>query len=306
MSGPATPERAAVPFHTALRSAINARGLSLERLRAKLAARDLHVGVTTLSYWQRGLRQPERQESRTVVAALEEILQLPAQSLTLLLGPPRPRGGAVRYPPDVLRYTAIMPHPAEMAPLLDRLDMAAAGRVHVACELATVELGADRAVRRTSVIRVVRAHQPNADRDTAIMWLDPGGDVDAVQVRATENCRLGRVSRDPAAGLIAAELLFDLSLQEEQTRVLSYEFVTDGRAECREFVRALRFPAEQYVLQIKFHPDALPVRCRRFTARGMTAPEQDSTELTVDGHHTVHLVLAQARHGIVGIRWEWQ
>ncbi|MGA8115238.1 MAG: hypothetical protein WCA46_16360 [Actinocatenispora sp.] len=305
MPDTATPELSAAPFHAALRRAIAARGLSLERLRAKLAERGLHVGVTTLSYWQRGLRRPERQESLTVVTALEELLGLPVHSLTVLLGPPRPRGGAVRYPPGLRRYTAVLPRPDEMAPLLDRLDMDAASRVHVACELATVELGAAREMRRTTVTRVVRAHQSHADRAVAILWQDPGGDVDRVDVRATQNCRLGRVSRDPGAGLVAAELLFDLSLNEGETRVLSYEVVDDSGTECREFVRALCFPAEQYVLQIRFHPDALPVRCHRFVARGVDAPEQETADLTLDCHRAVHLVMPQARPGAVGIRWEW-
>ncbi len=291
-------------FHIALQRAIAARGLSLERLRSKLAERGLLVGVTTLSYWQRGLRRPERQASLEVVAALEDILRTPAGSLTMLLGPPRPRGAAMRCPGMLDRYTAIMPRLAEMA-ALDQLNLDAAGRVHVACELATVELGPARELRRVSIAQAVRAHESHADRTLAIYGQDAGGDVAGVQVRAVQNCRLGRVSWDSGTGLVAAELLFDLSLHEGETRVLSYEFVDDSGTECGEFVRALCFPAEQYVLQVRFHPDALPVRCRRFVADRVTAPEQEAAELTLDSHRAVHAVLPQVRPGVVGIRWEW-
>lgn len=300
-----TTELTGATFDAALRSAIAARGLSLERLRAKLAERGLPVGVTTLSYWQRGLRRPERRGSLTVVTALEELLGLPTNSLTVLLGPPRPRGGAVRYPPGLHRYTAVLPRPAAMAPLLDRLDMDAASRVHVACELATAELGATREMRRTSVTRVVRAHRGRADRAVAIVWQDQAGRTDDVEVRATENCRLGRVSRDADAGLVAAELLFDLSLREDETRVLSYEVLDHSGAECREVVRALGFPADQCVLQVRFDPGALPVRCHRFLARAADAPEQGSADLTLDCHRAVHVVMPKVRPGVVGIRWEW-
>ena len=80
------------PFEEALRAAIAARGLSLERLRSRLAERGLHVGVATLSCWQNGHRRPERPESLRAVSALEEILGLPPEALVVLLGPRRPRG----------------------------------------------------------------------------------------------------------------------------------------------------------------------------------------------------------------------
>ncbi|XVQ83159.1 hypothetical protein ACQP2K_30595 [Microbispora siamensis] len=89
------------PFHVALRAAVEARGLTLEdRLRHRLEERGLRVGTTSLSYWQQGLRRPERAESLRAVRALEEILALPPRSLTDLLGPPMPRGRGGDGPGD--------------------------------------------------------------------------------------------------------------------------------------------------------------------------------------------------------------
>ncbi|WP_344893510.1 hypothetical protein [Actinomadura meridiana] len=80
-------------FAGALRQAIQASGLTLERIRHRLGRRGLTVSVATLSYWQRGRSRPR---SRTVVVALEEILQVPPGTLTDLLDDPAPTATPVR------------------------------------------------------------------------------------------------------------------------------------------------------------------------------------------------------------------
>ncbi|GAA1020847.1 hypothetical protein Aple_076620 [Acrocarpospora pleiomorpha] len=80
------------PFERALRAAIAARGLSLERLHVRLAERGAQVSLASLSNWQRGRSRPERSSSLVAVGELEVILGLPAHSLVTLLGPRRPRG----------------------------------------------------------------------------------------------------------------------------------------------------------------------------------------------------------------------
>ncbi len=73
------------PFHVALRAAIAARGLPLQRVQHHLSRHGVTVGVTSLSYWQQGARRPQRPESLRAVRALEEILDLPEESLIRLL-----------------------------------------------------------------------------------------------------------------------------------------------------------------------------------------------------------------------------
>ena len=68
------------PFHLALRAALSARGLPLQRVQHHLAGRGIKVGVTSLSYWQQGARRPQRPESLRAVRGLEEVLGLPAHS----------------------------------------------------------------------------------------------------------------------------------------------------------------------------------------------------------------------------------
>lgn len=73
-------------FDGALRAAIQARGLSLERLHVRLAERGIHVSVASLSNWQRGSSRPERSRSLSAVRELEGILEVPPDSLSALGG----------------------------------------------------------------------------------------------------------------------------------------------------------------------------------------------------------------------------
>jgi transcriptional regulator with XRE-family HTH domain len=79
-------------FSDALRAAIAARGLSLDRIQDRLARRGIRLSVATLSYWQSGQRRPERPVSLLALEHLEAVLELPAAGLSSLLGPPRPHG----------------------------------------------------------------------------------------------------------------------------------------------------------------------------------------------------------------------
>ncbi|MFI0485932.1 helix-turn-helix domain-containing protein [Actinomadura sp. 9N215] len=115
-------------FAGALRQAIQASGLTLERIRHRLGRRGLTVSVATLSYWQRGRSRPR---SRTVVVALEEILQVPPGTLTELLDDPAPtatpvRGGLTAGAPGPGERGRpardLWPDPEQYASLIGQLD----------------------------------------------------------------------------------------------------------------------------------------------------------------------------------------
>ncbi|MEV4614466.1 hypothetical protein AB0K43_17985 [Kitasatospora sp. NPDC049258] len=294
------------PFHLALRTAIAARGLALHRVRQHLAQRGVQVGVTSLSYWQQGHRRPERPESLRAVQALEEVLDLPSHSLTRLLGPrqsaePSPAGPPTRPYRDLIG-------PAEA---VDGLLATIAGPpgtgLHTVTHIERISIGADRRQARRSSQHVLRAHRDGIDRYLAIYQGDPGCDITRVTLRAEENCRPGRVRRDPAAGLLVAELLLDRRLRTGDTHLLGYGFEdAPGPEPSGEYVRGFNAGAGQYVLQVAFHPDALPVRCHRFSSRTPGGRPYETEELTVDGHHRVHLVAGGVPPCILGIRWDWE
>ncbi|GHF31118.1 hypothetical protein [Streptomyces morookaense] len=291
------------PFHLALRTALSARGLALHRVQHRLAQRGVKVGVTSLSYWQQGARRPRRPESLRAVRMLEEVLELPAQALTRLLEPvPRTDPGR----PAGRSFRSLVEESRALERLLAELESPADGGLHTVCHLEHVRIGAGRELRGRASHHVVRAHRDGVDRYLAIHHGDPGCDPERVTVRADENCRVGRVRWHTAAGVLVAELLFDVRLRAGETHVFGYGFEDGTAGPSTEYVRGFSFAAGQYVLQVRFDEAALPVRCRRFVQASASSPRTGQQELTLSGrHHGVHLAEQAVRPGILGIAWDW-
>ncbi|MFF5702569.1 hypothetical protein ACFY7H_08705 [Streptomyces sp. NPDC012794] len=292
------------PFHLALRAALAARGLPLQRVRHHLAARGVKVGVTSLSYWQQGARRPRRPESLRAVSALEEILELPAGALLRLLADPVPASGAR---PATRSYRALVSVGAAVEQLLAGLELPADGGLHSLGHHERVRIGPGGELRTRESQQIVRAHRDGVDRYLAVHHGDPGCDATRVEVTAYENCRTGRVRCHREAGVVVAELLFDARLRRGDTYVFGYgiEDGTGGRS--TEYVRGFSYAGGQYMLQVSFDEAALPVRCRRFARAGPRSPRTDLGDLTPSGRHrAVHLVEQGVRCGILGIAWDWE
>ncbi|ANW20740.1 hypothetical protein I3J09_22590 [Streptomyces clavuligerus] len=296
------------PFHLALRTAIAVRGLPLQRVRHHLTHRGITVGVTSLSYWQQGARRPQRPESLRAVRALEELLELPGNSLIRLLG--TGDGGAGRREvdrPASRAYSFLMEVSGTVERLLADLEVPADGGLHTVGHHERIRIGAGRELLGRESRQVVRAHRDGIDRYVAIHHGDPGCEPERVRVTALENCRTGRVRRHRETGLVVAELLFDARLRAGETHVLGYGFEDGTGGPSTEYVRGFTHAGGQYVLQIHFDEGALPARCRRFAQATTGAPRGGRTDLTLSGRHrTVHLVEQGVRPGILGIDWDWE
>ncbi|MET7861537.1 hypothetical protein ABZS81_30940 [Streptomyces sp. NPDC005318] len=293
------------PFHLALRTAFSVRGLPLQRVQHHLAHRGVKVGVTSLSYWQQGARRPQRAESLRAVRALEEVLELPRNSLLRLLGGGDSPTASER--PAARSHRSVTESSGAVERLLDALESPADGGLHTVGHQERVRIGAGRELRRRDSQHVVRAHRDGIDRYLAVYRGDPGCDPARVEVVARENCRTGRVRRDRRSGVLVAELLFDTRLQVGQTYLFGYGFDDGTGGPCGEYVRGFGFGGGQYVLQVRFDEAALPVRCRRFAQATAGAPRAGRTDLALTGRHrTVHLVEQGVRPGLVGIDWDWE
>lgn len=156
-------------------------------------------------------------------------------------------------------YAQILRPAGALDTLLRELDAVADDRrLHIAGMYENVEVGGERSIVRRETLQVVQAHEDAADRYIMVYRGDPGCDVDRVRIAALEDCRLGRVRRDPVAALVAAELLFDKALRVGDTQVLRYELSDPGGGQALDYERGFRFPAGQYVLRVAFSP----VACR--------------------------------------------
>ncbi|MEV6521499.1 hypothetical protein AB0M43_06165 [Longispora sp. NPDC051575] len=293
------------PFHRALRAGIEARGLGLQRIRARLAECGLHVSLATLSYWQQGTRRPERRESLSAVTALEQILGLSPAALTMLLGPPRPRGPRPGRPATVQRYSELFAPARTLDRMLGELETSAVGRVHTVSLFEDVHVEADHAAVRRRSLQVVRAHE-EVDRFVTIFQGDDGCDTDLVQVVPLGNCRVGRVRRDRSAGMVVTELLFDRVLRVDETHILEFEHRDGSGVPCGQFQHSARYAGARVAIQVRFAPGAVPVRCFRYTQDRPDGPDRERAELALAGRDSVHVLATHVRPGIVGVRWDWE
>ncbi|MFF3335913.1 hypothetical protein ACFYWX_41445 [Streptomyces sp. NPDC002888] len=293
------------PFHVALRAAIAARGLPLQRVQHHLSRHGVKVGVTSLSYWQQGARRPQRPESLRAVRALEEILQLPEESLIRLLSDAD--GVATAGRPAGRSYRSFVEASGVLERLLAELEAPLDGGLHTLGHHERVRVGARRELLGRESQHIVRAHRDGVDRFVAVHHGDPGCAPERMTVRALENCRTGRVRWHHDTGVLVAELLFDLRLRAGDTFLFRYD-IEDGTAGVsHEYVRGFGLAGGQYALQVRFDEGALPVRCHRFTQHSAAAPRSGRQELALSHrHHSVHLVEPRVRSGMVGIGWDWE
>ncbi|MFD7461613.1 MULTISPECIES: hypothetical protein [unclassified Streptomyces] len=292
------------PFHVALRAAIAARGLPLQRVQHHLSRYGVKVGVTSLSYWQQGARRPQRPESLRAVRALEEILHLPDESLIRLLAESGERSARR---PAARSYRSLLEASDVLARLLAELGAQLDCGLHMLGHHERVRIGTRRELVARESHHIVRAYQDGVDRFVAVHHGDPGCAPERMTVHALDNCRTGRVRWHRETGVLVAELLFDTRLRAGDTFLFRYG-VEDGTAgTSREYVRGFGPAGGQYALQVRFDEGALPVRCHRFTQHSAAAPRSGRQELALTGlHHSVHLVEPRVRSGIVGIGWEWE
>ncbi|GHH85326.1 hypothetical protein GCM10017771_17910 [Streptomyces capitiformicae] len=293
------------PFHVALRAAIAARGLPLQRVQHHLSRYGVKVGVTSLSYWQQGARRPQRPESLRAVRALEEILQLPDESLIRLLGDADEHAGPER--PAGRSYRAVVEASGVLERLLGELEVPLDSGVHTVGHHERVRVGACRELLGRESQHIVRAHRDGVDRYVAVHHGDPGCAPERMAVRALENCRRGRVRWDNDTGVLVAEFLFDTRLLSGDTFLFRYGFDDGTAGVSTEYVRGFRTAGGQYALQVRFDERALPVRCHRFTQHSAAAPRSGRQSLTLSRlHRSVHLVEPRVRTGMVGIGWDWE
>ncbi|MFI9561960.1 hypothetical protein [Streptomyces rishiriensis] len=302
------------PFHVALRAAIAARGLPLQRVQHHLSRYGVKVGVTSLSYWQQGARRPQRPESLRAVRALEEILRLPDESLIRLLaesdgghGGHRGQAGTAGGRSAGRSYRSLLQASGALEQLLGELECPLDGGLHTLGHHERVRIGARRELMGRESQHIVRAHRDGVDRFVAVHHGDPGCAPEGMKVHALENCRAGRVRRHHGTGVLVAELLFDTRLRAGDTFLFRYGVEDGTGGASTEYVRGFGAAGGQYALQVRFDELAVPVRCHRFTQHSAAAPRGGRQELPLSGRHrSVHLVEPRVRSGMVGIGWDWE
>ncbi|WP_329562130.1 hypothetical protein [Kitasatospora sp. NBC_01266] len=284
-------------FAQVLDHALSARGLSLERVQFHLAGHGVRVSRAALSYWRHGRSRPERAESLRAVRALEAVLDLPAESLVSLLGPPRPRG-RLKAGPDAIDRRLLWP---AHRPLLAAVNAPQDDRVRLLDVHEHVLVGDDRGLVSMRSRLVLEAAAERVDRYLVFLWAE--GSTAAVPVDP-KYCRLGRVRVDDSAGATVCELLLEQRLAAGERTVVEFSSEFPPGHELTFFHHRFTRPIRQYVLQVEF-AGAVPVGCVPFRQANVHAPRHLGAPLWIGASRTAHLVVTDSPPGITGLLWEW-
>ena len=285
------------PFGAALRSAVRSRGLTLDRIRWHLAGRGVHIGLSSLSDCQHGRSVPASAKSLRAVRALEDVLDLPPESLSHLISVSRRASTTVERLDE--SASPVGPLLTSVADTSGQFDMLTRH-----CHVTVDRRG------RASVMRdhtVLRAHHDGLDRYIMRYFGDQGCRIDEVRFDRLENCRLGRVVRRPDLDqpALVAELLFDQPLQAGETWVFETELIDETGEPCSDYGQGFRQPVSQFSLTLRFDPAVEPVRPHSFAEDGLGTGRQHLQNLRLSANRTAHLVASDVRSGVLGIAWSW-
>ncbi|WP_344306900.1 hypothetical protein [Fodinicola feengrottensis] len=289
------------PFHRALTLAVQASGLSLQRLQQRLADNGVSVSITTLSYWKHGRSQPERAGSLQGVRVLEKLLRLPPESLTGLLGQPRPRGRWINAEPPPTRVGEFFDNSEAAERLMAELGVPDVQQVKLLTSHDRVRVNADRTLSGHSSRLVVQATVDRVSRNYFLHSGDPQGRL--VSMVDTRHCRIGRVRTNAAAGYVAIEIVFDRVLGRGDTTIYEYFLETGTRDDY--FDRIFRHDTMQYLLEVEFSPEAVPARCLSFRRPKPSDERTDLREVWISPELVAHVAFTDLSAGIYGMCWEW-
>ena len=291
------------PFDEALRAAVAASGLSLDRIQDRLKRRGSRISVATLSSWQSGRYRPERPASLLVLSELEEVLGVPPEALSALIGPPRPRGRRLPIATDIRGLSAFTA--TDMSDALRQVDTRwdeSLTRLSTHCRL---ELDARRRERGMYSRQLLRAEVDGPDRwITGFQRDDPGPPP---KLRVDPPHRVGKVIENPETGLIVAEIFFDRPQRRGEIIILEYTFENRmPRPYSTVMQTALHVPVREYVLEVRFDPAALPESCHSFRTAELDADSRPQERLLrPDAIGSVLAVALSAGPCRLGIRWDW-
>jgi len=296
------------PFHEALRAAIAASGLSLDRIQDRLRRSGTDVSLASLSSWQSGRYRPERPRSLDALRAMEHFLAVPDGSLLALLGPPRPRGPRPQGSDGRPSLESVLP--GASLPALNGIDTRwDSSLTRISCHT-RMEFDEQGRSRSKWTRQLLRADRDGPDRWITLYLLERPGPPPRVD--AAPPCRTGRVVRRSRDGVLAAEVLFDRPLDRGDTAIVEYTLTHATPRPLETHVEAaLHLPVREYVLEARFDPAARPAACWFYRVEGVGAEggtEVPRTErlLRIDAAGSAHAVALEAGPCRIGLRWEWE
>lgn len=285
-------------FPAVLSRAVEARGLSLDRIRARLEAAGVPVSNATLSYWQSGRSLPTRARSLRTLVELEAILHLEPGTLTDLIRRP---DGRTRH--ELFPWQSVVPAGELAEQIIAEMGMEGAGRVSRISVHDTLTLDADGLESSYLVRQVLRAER-NGVRNFPIVFQQDGGGG-PLEVEGIFGCHAANVVDVPERNLMVAEMALSRPLRRGEL-VLTEHLLTLRPSPSSIMTRSFPEPLRELVLAVQFHPKKLAAQVTGFSRPSIDpeAPESDVVSVPVIGDQT-QLVRLDVPPGVHGLRWTW-
>lgn len=302
MTSPDTPDPAR-SFAEVLSEAIQARGLSLERIRARLDSAGVPVSIATLSYWQSGRSFPTRARSYHTLIELESILNLEPGHLTSLT---HTADGRTRR--ELFEWQKVLPVADLVTGIIADLGIDMQGQLSRVLTHDVVTIGADRSEVKQVTSTVFRAERAGHHRWAVV--LEGEGDVsESPTVKEIFGCTVGEVVTVPERRLTVAEMIVPRPLQRGELFTAEHHVTwpASGVASFR-IEKAVPETMRGIGLGVRFHPDTAPVD----VYAGYRPEMGDEGDQPVDRidvacvNHEAQHVRMDVKPGVYGLYWSWE
>lgn len=287
-------------FAEVLSRAVQARGLSLDRIRARLESAGVPVSNATLSYWQSGRSLPTRARSLRTLVELEGILQLEPGTLIELI---RTADGRTRH--QLFAWQTVVPSGEIAEQIIAEMGLEVAGRISRVTVHDTLTIDANRCETSHLTRQVLRAERSGVQA-FPVVYQQEGSEPGAPEIEAVFGCHVGNVVDVPERQLMVAEMVLPRALQRGEL-VLTEHLVTMKPAPSELMTRSVFDPMREIAMAVQFHPQALPAAVHSFTQSALNdedAPEADVSPVSVLDNQA-QIVKLDVAPGVYGLRWSW-
>lgn len=288
-------------FAEVLTAAIQARGLSLERIRRHLDKAGVPVSIATLSYWQSGRSLPTRARSYHTLIELERILNVEPGHLTQYT---YTSDGRTRR--EAFEWQKVLPSREIVAQVIDDLGIDMQGELTRIAHHDQLTIGADRSEQIHEMRVIWRAERSGVPRWAVVSEQD--ADIPTRQsIDALMGCAVGEVFEIPERHLLIGEMKASRQMHRGDLFTVDYR-LTSTPTEMPSFrlLRAVSNTLKTLTMVIHFHPDSLATRVRAGVQESMDDEDQpdETVDIPVSGGEAQY-VWTDAKPGVYSVRWEW-
>lgn len=286
-------------FAEVLTEAIQQRGLSLERIRARLDAAGVPVSIATLSYWQSGRSLPTRSRSYHTLLELEKILNLEPGHLTQHT---HTADGRTRR--EAFEWQKVVPVRDLATQIIDDLGIDMQGQLSRVSTFDLITIREDR-TEATQDTRVTwRAERQGLHRWAVVIEQDSDSEGPP-SIEPIFGCSVGEVIEVPERRLMVAEMLGPRPLHRGDLFNAEYRITySPGNSPSYRAQRAVSEQVKLLTLCVRFAEGVLPASVSASVAAQLDEEATQTTPVEM-ARNDVQYVWTDAKPGVYSLHWDW-